>query len=212
MGDGHPTNPTPKGYTPGWNDPPLFSYDSQTAHSNAPRKTNILTKRVAFPLQPSVGSGNQNKAAIDPTQPPTFKSNLPPPPCGLSTLPLHPDSTKVGSTESSADEHFSKEETLTKVLSNLDSITSELSSNKSYLEHADDIQRKLDLLTKMWNEDKLPKDVYQRLLKLTEALLSKDSKNADHLQVGLMVDHASLCSSWISAIRLLIRLRSNEEL
>lgn len=68
---------------PGWNDPPLFSYNSQTSHLKS-KPRSLLNKRVAFPLNEASPPTSLNYIPVDPTAPlPTCNiSNLPPPPAG----------------------------------------------------------------------------------------------------------------------------------
>uniref|UniRef100_A0A1B6GMY2 SRA1/Sec31 domain-containing protein n=1 Tax=Cuerna arida TaxID=1464854 RepID=A0A1B6GMY2_9HEMI len=182
---------------PGWNDPPLFSYECQTTQSRSSKPRNFLNKRVAFPLH---ASPPLNHIPVDPTAPLPLcnKSTLPPPPSALipplAELP-HTEGMKTADV-------FNQSEALQTVLNNLTDVL----NSKLDCQYKDktDIQRRLDIMKKMWIDDKLCQNIQQKLVELSEALKENDTERADELQKGLMVDHAPVCSQWMSGVRHLI--------
>nr|CAD7400107.1 unnamed protein product [Timema poppensis] len=67
-------------HDPGWNDPPLFSYDASKS-GGQPKRGHVLNKRVAFPLGPK----SESTSKI-PTTNPSHPLTMPPLP-PVSALP-----------------------------------------------------------------------------------------------------------------------------
>nr|CAD7259951.1 unnamed protein product [Timema shepardi] len=67
-------------HDPGWNDPPLFSYDASKS-GGQPKRGHVLNKRVAFPLGPK----SESTSKI-PTSNPSHPLTMPPLP-PVSALP-----------------------------------------------------------------------------------------------------------------------------
>lgn len=118
------------GYDPGWNDPPMFSYDSHSSQITSEKRVNILNKRVAFPLHSSPETSNK-LPSIDPT--------LPPQPCDLASLPPPPCITSVNTSsnpivlDSKVEEKikdFDEEGALTSVMNNFDEVLERKSDNE----------------------------------------------------------------------------------
>jgi hypothetical protein len=110
----------PVTHDPGWNDPPVFSYDDVAARAQAKTpKRGLLNKRVAFPM------GSQPSSNVSPTT----KSMLPPMPnrtgsaVQLDQPPLtdHP-STASNTTEDNTKDTPQKEEALQRVMEGLECI------------------------------------------------------------------------------------------
>ncbi|KAK6641451.1 hypothetical protein RUM44_013162 [Polyplax serrata] len=184
-------------HDPGWNDPPIFTYDTATAIQNAAssKKGISLNKRVAFPISGNIASGpTQGNSQLNSSP----GINQPPPP----TLPPSLSYTGLPSTSPVASDLGQTNVTVGKdkleeVLKNLQisSITNE------------DILKRIGLMEKMWTEEKLDGSVRMKILQLSEALANNNTDLADHLQKSLMVDNVSQCSSWMSGIRHLINMK-----
>ncbi|PNF42879.1 hypothetical protein B7P43_G12894 [Cryptotermes secundus] len=183
-------------HDPGWNDPPVFSYDAvtATAQSKIPKRGLLLNKRVAFPLSSQPSS---NKC--------TATKNMPPP-MPTSTGPVvhldQPPVTASNTTEENAKEDSQKEEALQSVMEGLECILKNSAYN--FQKNESEIRRRLDAMKKMWEEDKLKPEIYVKMVQLTEALRNGNAELADHIHMGLMVDYVSLCSPWMAGIRQLI--------
>lgn len=187
-------------HDPGWNDPPIFSYDAVTAtgQSKIPKR-GLLNKRVAFPLS------SQPSSNISPTT----KIMLPPVPTSIGPA-VHLDRPPLGdhpctassTTEENTKEDSPKEEALQNVMEGLEYILKNSAYN--FQKSESEIRRRLDAMKKMWEEDKLKPEIYVKMVQLTEALRNGNAELADHIHMGLMVDHVSLCSPWMAGIRQLI--------
>jgi hypothetical protein len=112
----------PVTHDPGWNDPPVVSYDAvtATAQSKTPKRGLLLNKRVAFPLSSQSPSG----------MPPTTNSMLPAMPAsnigsglmmGLPPIADHP-TTARNTTEENARQSLQKEDALQRVMEGFEQI------------------------------------------------------------------------------------------
>lgn len=182
-------SPKPKGtHTPGWNDPPLFAYNS---HQSQP-KGYSLNKRVAYSLEGNLQQ--RDSICSTPGKPPPVG---PPPLSSSSTSTSKIDSDEIKGTLAN------KPVELSSVVDNFQSILKEVYADGNEKE-SNEIKRRLLIMEKMWNEEKFPEAVKQKLYDISEALRENKFDSCDSLQRSLMVDHTSLCSAWMSAIRLLI--------
>lgn len=111
----------PVTHNPGWNDPPVFSYDAVagTAQSKTPKRGLLLNKRVAFPLSSQPPSN----------KPPTTNNVLPAIPMTSAGPPVQPGlpllvhSTREGKTsEENVQQSLQKEEALQKVMEGFEQI------------------------------------------------------------------------------------------
>ncbi|XP_054271864.1 steroid receptor RNA activator 1 [Macrosteles quadrilineatus] len=185
---------------PGWNDPPLFSYETHTAQLKASKPRTFLNKRVAFPLH-GASPPTSSSPPVDPTAPLSMSnlSKLPPPPMGTFTPPKEtPMRNEACLNENSLDSSQLLRAVMTNLCDILDSAFQDEEKDKA------EIQRRLDILRKMWTDDKLCQDVQQKIFALSKALKDNEVEKADDLQKCLMVDHASSCSPWMSGVRQLI--------
>ncbi|XP_069698684.1 steroid receptor RNA activator 1-like [Periplaneta americana] len=183
-------------HDPGWNDPPLFSYDS-VSQSKTPKR-GLLNKRVAFPL-----------SSQSPSNVPPSTSVLPPlsTPASISNLPtVASKTTEVSNTTAETVEEsslgFQKEEALQRVTEAFEKILKDAADNVK--KNESEIRRRLDIMKKMWEEDKLKPEIYSKMIQLSEALRNGNVDVADRIHVGLMVDHVSVCSPWMVGVRHLI--------
>jgi hypothetical protein len=114
----------PVTHDPGWNDPPVFSYDAvtATAQSKTPKRGLLLNKRVAFPLSSQPPSD----------MPPTTNNMLPAMPAnsipsgimlGQPPIAGHP-TTARNTTDENAGQSFSlqKEDALQRVMEGFEHI------------------------------------------------------------------------------------------
>jgi len=194
-------------YDPGWNDPPMFSYESHNSQNRASKPRTFLNKRVAFPLNKVSPSNN---TFVDPTLPPSQSniSNLPPPPSLPPILPPPkeiPGQNKEDDNSASFDSSEILETILNNLYSQLDTHIQNNDKNRA------EIQRRLNTMKTMWIEGKLNTSIQQKLFLLSEELKSGDVEKADELQKGLMVDHGPACSPWMSGVRYLIHNNRSEQ-
>ncbi|XP_015108662.1 steroid receptor RNA activator 1 [Diachasma alloeum] len=187
-------------HDPGWNDPPKWAFTPSPASTGTPTKR-LLNKRVAFPLSSAPASPG-NPVAAGQQLPP---GNLPPPPAQLTSLTSAPHApllapTAVPNTSDIAPSIADKEEALHKTLENIQTvIDGELDRSR-----VEEVQKRLEVMRNMWSAGKLNDTIQGILLRISEALRDKDIDAADKLHVSLMMDHTSLCNTWISGIRHLI--------
>ncbi|RZF32423.1 hypothetical protein LSTR_LSTR001887 [Laodelphax striatellus] len=192
-------------YDPGWNDPPLFSYDSHaTTQLKQEKRGNLLNKRVAFPLHKD---GSKNDASpvsnLPPLPAPPFPGVLPSAGGGIASSP--PSGNAVPSKSASdCDESILGDDAIDLVVKNLNMALDNLSGNRDLQEKVPEIHRRINMIEKLWKDGKFSPLIKQKILKLSEALKSSDGDTADHIQRGLVIDHAALCSSWMSGLRHLI--------
>jgi hypothetical protein len=148
----------------GWNDPPSWAAVSSPNPAGETSAKRILNKRVAFPLnskteQPSP-SLHQN---ISPTQnilQPVEISKF------VTTTPHKPIiATSINTEDPYLEIEINKDKALKDILDNLHFVMKQLDLNKTY-----EIQKRLDRMQVMWNEDKLSNVVQKKLLKMSEGI------------------------------------------
>ncbi|XP_034252783.1 steroid receptor RNA activator 1-like isoform X2 [Thrips palmi] len=186
---------------PGWNDPPNFSYDALNP-ATGPKRANLLNKRVAYPLASQSGTSPPS-GGMNPTLPPSTVTTAVPP--TILQGPFSGNRSRTSSESSSATNEPGpdKTETLSTVRSNLEEVV-----NRSYSLSATErteIKKRIAVMQKMWEEDKLNSSVHRRLLELSHELKMGNVDHADHIHVGLMVDHPAMCSSWMVGVRKLVQ-------
>jgi hypothetical protein len=109
-------------HDPGWNDPPVFSYDAvtATAQSKTPKRGLLLNKRVAFPLSSQPPTGMPPAAnSMPPTMPASSVSS------GIMLgLPPTADhaTTARNTTEENARQSLQKEDALQRVMEDFEQI------------------------------------------------------------------------------------------
>lgn len=185
------------GHDPGWNDPPKWAYSTSQSSSVTPTKR-VLNKRVAFPMS-SIKTIDKESSAKKPlNMPPPMQSSI-----SLTTAshpPLLCPSNK-NTKENMTDIEIDKQMILNTVLENLEAVINEHILEKSRTE---ELRKRLDLLKVVWLEDKLNNTIYKNVLDLSTALREGDIEKADEIHVSLMMQYASLCSTWIPGIRHII--------
>ncbi|KYM97897.1 PREDICTED: steroid receptor RNA activator 1-like [Cyphomyrmex costatus] len=190
----------PSTHDHGWNDPPEWALSSQHNSSGTSTKK-LLNKRVAFPL--SSHTSSSEKAAVLPASlnmPPMLQSTIAP---TITTAPhkplLAPTDKDCAKTES--DDNFDKDQALTEILTSLESVMTEQKMEENKVK---EIRKRLDIMKSNWLENKLNDKVQRNILNISKALLRKDIKEADKIQVILMTQHAPVCHTWMPAIRHII--------
>lgn len=173
---------------PGWNDPPIFSYESVKNHT----KKSSLSRRIS---NPSIVSNDTQKVCLnaDDNGKMTPPRSDPMSSKGSSGSTPAPDTCNISAQQIE----------LSTVLENLRVTIKELYPNDNEKE-LNEINRRLGLMEKLWNENKFPTDVKLKLGEVSKGLLENDFIACDNLQRSLMVDYTTLCSSWMAAIRSLI--------
>ncbi|XP_001601505.1 steroid receptor RNA activator 1 [Nasonia vitripennis] len=187
-------------HDPGWNDPPSWAFTGSPKPATAtPTKRNLLNKRVAFPLNSKPESTTSTTSNLN--MPPM--GNIPPPVDigGLTSAPHKPmvEPTGANSLDTSSEIEINKESALKDTLDNLKCSLERLDSGK-----AEEIKKRLERMETMWNEDKLNSAIHKKLSDISNALKEEDVEKADQIHISLMMNYATLCSSWIPGIRQLI--------
>ncbi|KAL7297580.1 hypothetical protein TKK_0009258 [Trichogramma kaykai] len=187
-------------HDPGWNDPPSWAYTpavKTTGPEAQPKR--LLNKRVAYPLSSKPGESNLSSTPINESS----LVNLPPPPNSikLTSAPHKPMlmPTALQSNSSVSDVDCDNKEILPTVMGNLRSVLAKLESTKK-----EEIEKRLERMETMWNADGLNETVHKNLIELSSDLEKGDFEAADKLHISLMMNHTSMCSSWIPGIRQLI--------
>lgn len=181
MSEGH------KPYTPGWNDPPSYSFEDTVSaqHENRPKIFDRIPARV-LPKAPSEQFNLENK------QIPLDNEIVSNEHCN--------DTTKIPTVSSSICD-IAMEDRLSFVMSSLnDSIDkSTLPDSKKV-----DISKRLSRLEISWKDTQFTDIIQQKTIALVKAININDYAEANRLQMALMVDHTRQCNTWIPAIRQLI--------
>ncbi|KAK3514478.1 hypothetical protein QTP70_018698 [Hemibagrus guttatus] len=193
----------------GWNDPPQFSYGSQT--NNGGQKRNLLNKRVPPPQlsahSPSSGIhyGSPAMNSIPPSNP------VPPPVAGFTPPPK-----SHGSSGGAADSHQSSpkiqpdstapaedEPNLNDVQAPLLwALTACRQTVKKQV--CDDVDRRLKIFEEMWRSGKLSLAVKRRMNGLSQELRNKNWDKADEIHRALMVDYVNEVIQWMVGVKRLI--------
>ncbi|CAD1469060.1 unnamed protein product, partial [Heterotrigona itama] len=185
------------GHDPGWNDPPKWAYSTLQSSSVTSTKR-VLNKRVAFPMSSVQATDKESSGKKPLNMPPPMQSSI-----SLTTV-SHPSllcPSNKNTEENMIDIEIDKQVTLNTVLKNLEAVINEHILEKSRTE---ELRKRLDLLKAVWLQDKLNNTIYKNVLDLSTALREGDIEKADEIHVSLMMQHASLCSTWIPGIRHII--------
>ncbi|KAK0080224.1 hypothetical protein PV325_000268 [Microctonus aethiopoides] len=198
-------------HDPGWNDPPKWAFSpAPNASSSGTPTRRLLNKRVAFPLNSTCLSGNK----------PAQSTNLPPLPSSINIktttaphAPLFSPTTvyTVENSSSSSNKIIDKDQALNDTFENLNYIINDVLKNDDKI---DEIQKRLGIMKSMWNDNKLNNEIHEKVYELSQALRLNDIDTADKIHMLLMMNHGTLCNTWISAIRhliLIIKRKINEE-
>lgn len=198
----------PSSHDSGWNDPPKWALSSQYNSPGTSTKR-ILNKRVAFPLSSqTVASEKSSQSPSSHMMLPTLETSATPTITTAPHKPLMAPDDKVSTTKVSESD-FDKNQALTEVLVNLESMMTERKLDKNKVE---EIQRRLDIMKSDWIENKLNSLVQKSILDLSKALLQKDVEQADKIHIALMMQHATVCRAWMPAVRhLIFELKNNCE-
>ncbi|XP_060842311.1 uncharacterized protein LOC132922683 [Rhopalosiphum padi] len=176
-----------KSYTPGWNDPPSYSFEDTVSaqHENRPKIFDRIPARV-LSNAPSEQFNLENK------QIPLNNE--------IVSNEIFNDTTTIPAVSSSICD-IPVEDRLSYVMSSLsDSIQkSTLPDSKKV-----DISKRLSRLEISWKDIQFTDVVQQKTIALVKAIKINDYAEANRLQMALMVDHTRQCNTWIPAIRQLI--------
>ncbi|KYM92549.1 Steroid receptor RNA activator 1 [Atta colombica] len=191
----------PSTHDPGWNDPPEWALTSQY-NSSGTSTRKLLNKRVAFPLSsqtPSPEKATVSSASLN--MPPTLQSIAVPTITTAPHKPLLAPTDKDYAKIIKSDDNFDKDQALTEILTNLESVMTEQKMEENKVK---EIRKRLDIMKYNWLENKLNDTVQRNILNISKALLRKDIKEADKIHVTLMMQHATVCRTWMPAIRHII--------
>ncbi|KAG5324689.1 SRA1 protein, partial [Acromyrmex heyeri] len=191
----------PSTHDAGWNDPPEWALSSQHNSSGISTRR-LLNKRVAFPLSSQTPS--PEKAAVSPASlnmPPTLQSTAVPTITSAPHKPLLAPTDKEYTKTIKSDDNFDKDQALTEILTSLESVMMEQKMEENKVK---EIRKRLDIMKSNWLENKLSDTVQRNILNISKALLRKDVKEADKIHVTLMMQHATVCRTWMPAIRNII--------
>ncbi|XP_011497973.1 PREDICTED: steroid receptor RNA activator 1-like [Ceratosolen solmsi marchali] len=191
-------------HDPGWNDPPNWALSSLNKSDSGTPTKRLLNKRVAFPL-------NSKEEPLSSLLTQNFPLVGKIPPLGQTEqLTAQHKSTIASSAkvdDARLEVQISKDTILKDTIDNLQCLMKQLDSNKT-----EEIQKRLDRMQIMWNEDKLSKSVQIKLFEISEALKELDLEKVDQLHISLMTNNASVCGSWIPGIRQLITEIKNKKI
>ena len=152
-------------HDPGWNDPPIFTYDKAAAIQTAAatKKGVTLNKRVAFPIEgkinlPQNESSTNNAFNIPSSKPPSCQ--MPPLPVKVtqSALKSESDETNLNSKTSNIEK-----DKINKIKQNF-----QIDSNCD-----NEILKRFKIMETMWNDDKLDNDVRLKIFELSEGMYGK---------------------------------------
>ncbi|XP_050437019.1 steroid receptor RNA activator 1-like [Adelges cooleyi] len=173
-----------KPYTPGWNDPPSYSFEDSVSaqQKNRPKIFDRIPARVIGNSQESGHNDEPNQVLLNANN------------CSASNV-LNPTETSLQTSD------ISVEQRLPYVITSLNE-----SIQKSSLTEPKkvDISKRLSRLESSWNDSQFTDVVQQKTVALVKAIESGNFAEANRLQMALMVDHTRQCNTWIPAIRQLI--------
>lgn len=201
--------PRPGNWDRAWNDPPLFSYKSDSKPPAAGLK---LNKRVHHPVEsaPPPISGNGGIVASGPPRlhdagaKSVDPSNLPPPPASNpGAASLGNSSAKKSGGSSNVTDQVVTEEDRGKAVETIRALHQSLET-KIDSRKFQDIKKRLDTMESKWQDGSLTYPVERSLVMLAIHLESSNYDEADKLQRKLMVDWPSLCGTWLVGIKHLI--------
>ncbi|KAB5528369.1 hypothetical protein PHYPO_G00139470 [Pangasianodon hypophthalmus] len=192
----------------GWNDPPQFSYGSQT--NTGGQRRNLLNKRVPPPQlsAQSPGSGLHPSPAINSVPP---SNSVPPPVAGFTPSPKsHISSDGVADSHQSSPKIQPDSTVQVKNEPNLNSVQAPLlwaltaCRQTVKKQVCDDVERRLNIFEEMWTSGKLSLPVKCRMNGLSQELSNKNWDKADEIHRALMVDYVNEVSQWMVGVKRLI--------
>lgn len=188
----------PSTHDPGWNDPPEWA--SSSPHNSSGTSTKrLLNKRVAFPLFSQTSSPEKaNVPSQSSNTPPILQSTTVP---TITTAPHKPLLAPTDVAKIPEADNFNKDQALAEVLASLESVMTEQKMEKNKVK---EIRKRLDIMKSNWIENKMNDIVQRNILDISKALLQKDVKEADKMHITLMTQYATVCHTWMPAIRHII--------
>ncbi|KAK3597698.1 hypothetical protein CHS0354_040074 [Potamilus streckersoni] len=216
--------PQPGNPERGWNDPPMFNYESVASMQAVPRRSH-LNKRVAYPLSP-VNMASQKVTPLDPSSgppmspvqllPPTSDTSMPTPvplliPTMVPTLPpCLPGETTPSSKQDRLEDllkrlHLTDDKDMCNYT--VDVFVDKLKQCAEELKEraAEEIKRKIELLKESWLSGKLSEVVKVKVTNLASALKELNFERANQIHLGLMVDHTAEVNHWMVGIKRIIQ-------
>lgn len=195
----------------GWNDPPPMPGQGANAFSSSGVK---LNKRIGFPTSGTMQNSNVTNESMTlcDAGAKVFTGSMPPlpPPPSLSTIippPPNPVEKVEGKTQIEPVEEVKFEDVAKILEANLCE-----AENSGALDEkkASDIRKRIGILQEKWTNDKLNEKVHLGMLKLAKFMESGQMDEAEKIQRNLNVEHPSLCTPWMIAIRQLILAQKSE--
>ncbi|XP_071949721.1 steroid receptor RNA activator 1-like isoform X2 [Antedon mediterranea] len=184
----------------GWNDPPMFNYN--TVGQPSP-KTNLLNKRVAPPQQ-QIGSKPGFDEKVLPSRMASAKYN----PEGVGAPPMTsppkvdgPVTSAAPPTACQSESNPSQDEDIELALQRIQTVLNEC-ENKLKKRIFEDITKRLGVLRDKWMNMSMPVKVYTS--KLANSLVNYQYDEAYEIHLTLMVDHVTEVSQWMVGIKRLI--------
>jgi len=194
-----------------WNDPPPLPGQG----ANAPVSTgNKLNKRIGFPASGTTQSSsvkNESTTLCD-AGAKVLSGSMPPlpPPPSLPPATVPPPNLSEKMNDKIETEHVEdvKVEDVVKILE--DNLCKAENSGSVDEKKAGDIRKRIGILQEKWTNGKLNEKVHFGMLKLAKFMESGQMDEAEKIQRHLNVEHPSLCTPWMIAIRQLILAQKSE--
>ncbi|XP_042859059.1 steroid receptor RNA activator 1-like isoform X2 [Penaeus japonicus] len=196
-----------------WNDPPKFAFNASATAGGQSGRRRLMNKRVPIPIGPSDGNAPVSPCLRQTDGPPKdgdlFRMMSPhgPPPTVSPVVSKLPDA-KTEKEEKKKDdpltgENLNPEEMLSEVKTALDGSLERVADElkKSVL---DDINKRLEIMKKMWIGGELDPVVQRRMLLLARAMGESSYNEAWAIHQGLIVDFTSVCSAWMVGVKRII--------
>ncbi|XP_050535460.1 uncharacterized protein LOC126902339 [Daktulosphaira vitifoliae] len=167
-------------YTPGWNDPPSYSFEDSVSaqQENRPKIFDRIPARV---IGNSDGHKISNQTNLETNE---YSSNV---------------VKKIDNSQPIY--NIPVEQRFSYVITTLNDCIQKSSIPDS---KKADISKRLSRLEISWNDSQFTDIVQQKTIALVKAIESENYIEANKLQMALMVDHTRQCNTWIPAIRQLI--------
>ncbi|ELT91810.1 hypothetical protein CAPTEDRAFT_229286 [Capitella teleta] len=220
----------PGNHDRGWNDPPMF-LQSETTTSQPPPKRSALTKRVAaypgmqppgqksepvplpagvvlFPPTPSTDVPRYSAPIIVPTMSPkdsTIQAFTPPPTNPITNMPV---STDCNDLQLSIPDFDDDDQLYHFVVTRLRRVLLDCSAVLQ-ARVAEEVDRKLTILSQMWKDGKISYPVKSKMAHLSTALHVRKCDMAHQIHLGLMMDYVSEVGPWMVGIKRLIQEARN---
>lgn len=148
--------------------------------SNPPPKSRITNKRLAFPLSGDSGSGQNSSATL----------------CAIPSVSKQAEETLENKIVT--EEAWNSELRLKEMNENICKILTDK-------QQKEDILKRLEVMNEMWSSAKLSEDCQKKVWNIVNVLIERDYNKAEQLQLELVMEFGTQCSSWSVAFRHLIQ-------